>query len=111
MGDKCESVSLSKAEAPGDIVAVGYIGFIGGLLSALAIAGVAIGGLTNNNKIPVKPVVILASVTAGAMAFWFVRMMTEGKEAPPISYAGFLAIAGLVVAGVFLKKAQQQQGG
>jgi hypothetical protein len=107
-GGHCQSVSwgdMKGAKIPGDIVAFGYLGFLGGLASVAACG--AAGGLAlarRTDKIPVKPLMGVLAGTSGAMAFWFVRVLTEGGKMPSPSFSGFVALGGLIAGGYVLKQ-------
>lgn len=89
---------------PGDIKLFGYLGFLAGIASVGAAA--AAGGLAlsrNSHKIPEKVLLGIFGAASFSMTFFLVRFMTEDKKMPGISFSGFLAIGGLIGAGMVLK--------
>jgi hypothetical protein len=102
MGSMCIDVPTRGID--GDIEAIMMIAMLSGFASAAA-AG-TFGGLAladKRDKIPVPPKVahICFGLAAFSMTFFVIRMLSEKAE---ISWAGFPAIGGVILAGVGLKK-------
>jgi hypothetical protein len=109
---RCASLSWGDTPISGDVVAVGYLALLGGLASAAA--GIAIGvfAMTNKpNKIPAKILNIVFGVTAFAMTFFLIRLLTDDKmKGLGISWSGIVAIGGLIGLSVLAKMVNQARG-
>jgi hypothetical protein len=108
-GGQCMDASwgdMKGSKIPGDIPIWGYLGFIGGLAAAGACGFAAFMAFTRSaHKLPaMKLLQIPLGVASLGMTAFFVRILTEGKDTPSPSYSGFLAIGGVIAAGVVMKK-------
>ena len=88
----------------GDIEAIMILAMLSGFASAAAagmFGGMALAGKTD--RIPVSPRLAQAAfgLAAFSMTFFIIRMLSEKGE---LSWAGFPAIIGVILAGVGLKK-------
>jgi len=107
---KCESAGWGdddRGEIPGDIKAMGYLGFIAGLASIGACA--AAGGLAlsrNTHKIPHKVLLGILGAGSFSMVYFLVRIKMDDKVGGrlDISYSGIAAIGGLIAAGIVMKQ-------
>jgi len=88
----------------GDIEAIMVIALISGLASAAAagtFGGMALAGKTDKIPLPPRLAQMAFGLAAFSMTFFVIRMISEKGE---ISWAGFPAIGGVILAGVGLKK-------
>ncbi|HEY5951060.1 MAG TPA: hypothetical protein VIV40_36465 [Kofleriaceae bacterium] len=102
MGSVC--VDIPTRGVPGDIEAIMVIALISGFASAAAAAtfgGLAFANKTDKIPVPPKLAHMAFGLAAFSMTFFLIRMISEKGE---ISWAGFPAIAGVVLAGIGLKK-------
>ncbi len=102
MGSVC--VDVPSRGIDGDISAIMVIAMLSGFASAAAAGLFGVMALTGKaDRIPVPP--RLAQVAFGlaafSMTFFAIRMLSEKAE---LSWAGFPAIIGVILAGVGLKK-------
>jgi len=89
---------------PGDIEAIMVIALISGFASAGAagtFGGMALARKTEKIPIPPRLAQMAFGLAAFSMTFFLIRMISEKGE---ISWAGFPAIAGVILAGIGLKK-------
>jgi hypothetical protein len=97
-------VDVPSRGIPGDIEAIMVIAMISGFASAAAagtFGGMALAGKTDKIPVPPKIAQMAFGLAAFSMTFFLIRMISEKGE---ISWAGFPAIAGVVVAGIGLKR-------
>jgi hypothetical protein len=88
----------------GDIEAIMVLAMISGFASAAAAAtfgGMALARKTDKIPVPPKLAHVAFGLAAFSMTFFIIRMMSEKGE---LSWAGFPAIIGVVLAGVGLKR-------
>lgn len=99
------------AKVPADIMIFGYVGMLAGLAAVAAAGATAAAAFTRNlHKLPTKPMLAAMGAASFAQTFFFVRIFTEdavrkggmGDFGP--SFSPFLAIGGLITAGIVFKK-------
>jgi hypothetical protein len=105
--DECESIGWSKIErGDADIKVTAQLSLFAGIAS-LVCAGIAgIMALSRSaQKIPVGVFVGIFSASAGVMAYFVVRSMSDGKGeiSPGPGYSSVLAIGGIMMASIVLK--------
>ncbi|HEY5927661.1 MAG TPA: hypothetical protein VIV11_38515 [Kofleriaceae bacterium] len=102
MSSVCVDVPLRGID--GDIEAIMMLAMLSGFASAAAagtFGGMALGGKKDRIPLPPKLGQIAFGLAAFSMTFFVIRMISEKGE---ISWAGFPAIGGVILAGVGLKK-------
>ncbi len=106
---ECRSFSWGdmKGAVPGDVKAVGYLGFVAGL-GAIGAAGFCafLAFQRQSHKIPVKVIQGVFGAAAFSFTYFLVRLMLDdklGKGLGP-SFSGIVAIVGVVGAGFVLKQ-------
>ena len=102
MGSMCVDVPTRGID--GDIEAVMMIAMLSGFASAAAagtFGGMTLAGKRDTIPVPPKVAQICFGVAAFSMTFFVIRMLGEKAE---LSWAGFPAIGGVILAGVGLKR-------
>jgi hypothetical protein len=102
MESRC--IDVPSRGMDGDIEAIMVLAMISGFASAAAagtFGGMAFAGKSSQIPIPPKLAQIAFGLAAFSMTFFVIRMLSEKGE---ISWAGFPAIGGVILAGVGLKK-------
>lgn len=97
-------VDMPTRGIPGDIEAIMVLAMIAGFASAAAagtFGGMALAGKTDKIPVPPRLAQMAFGLAAFSMTFFVIRMISEKGE---LSWAGFPAIIGVVLAGVGLKK-------
>ncbi len=104
--DQCMSISWGDIpKMPADFQIFGWLATLGGLASAAGAIAIGVFAMTNKpNKIPPKVLQIVLGVTAFAMTFFLIRVLTADQmKGIDISYSGILAIGGIIGIGVVSK--------
>jgi hypothetical protein len=97
-------VEIPTRGIPGDIEAIMMIAMLSGFASAAAaglFGGMSLAGKSDRIPVPPKVAQICFGVAAFSMTFFLIRMLSEKGD---LSWAGFPAIAGVILAGVGIKK-------
>jgi hypothetical protein len=97
-------VEIPTRGIDGDIEAIMVIALISGFASAAAagmFGGMALAGKSDKIPVPPKLANVAFGLAAFSMTFFVIRMLSEKGE---LSWAGFPAIGGVILAGVGLKK-------
>jgi hypothetical protein len=97
-------IDMPARGIPGDIEAIMMLAMLSGFASAAAagtFGGMALAGKTDRVPVPPKLAHVAFGLAAFSMMFFLIRMISEKGE---ISWAGFPAIGGVILAGVGLKK-------
>ncbi|HEX5063811.1 MAG TPA: hypothetical protein VFV99_30740 [Kofleriaceae bacterium] len=106
-GEACMSgacVDIPTRGIDGDIEAIMVLALISGFASAAAagtFGGMALAGKTDKIPLPPRLAQMAFGLAAFSMTFFVIRMISEKGE---LSWAGFPAIGGVILAGVGLKK-------
>ena len=106
---KCSTASWDEAakalDLTSDVETFRIIGMIAGFFALAGLLVTATLTLAGNvGKVPLKPVVIVLSLAAGSLTYFTIRFAMSDRDVDfGPSYSAFLAIGGLVAAGLIMR--------